>query len=133
MSCARWVPRRKLRRARFGSVSAGTRPQPTSIIWSRLGARSTAVPAGAARAARDRSARVNTARVYLDYQATTPADPRVVAAMLPYFTEKFGNPHSTSHRFGREAATAVEEARGDRPAYGAGLGDGGEQRDRNHP
>jgi len=54
----------------------------------------------------------NDAAVYLDYQATTPTDPRVVAAMLPYFTERFGNPHS-SHRFGREAATAVEQARGE--------------------
>jgi len=49
--------------------------------------------------------------VYLDYQATTPVDPRVVEAMLPYFTERFGNPHSTGHGFGLEAAEAVEAAR----------------------
>jgi cysteine desulfurase len=52
----------------------------------------------------------NDAAVYLDYQATTPTDPRVVAAMLPYFTEKFGNPHS-NHRFGHLVETAVEQAR----------------------
>ena len=50
--------------------------------------------------------------VYLDYQSTTPVDPRVLDAMLPWFTEKFGNPHSTSHELGRESAAAVEDARG---------------------
>jgi len=49
--------------------------------------------------------------VYLDYQATTPCDPRVVEAMLPWFTEKFGNPASVTHAYGREAEEAVERAR----------------------
>jgi cysteine desulfurase len=49
--------------------------------------------------------------VYLDNQATTPCDPRVVAAMLPFFTERFGNPHSAEHRMGRDAEEAVEQAR----------------------
>jgi cysteine desulfurase len=49
--------------------------------------------------------------VYLDNHATTRVDPRVIDAMLPYFSEKFGNAHSTSHVFGRECQEAVDQAR----------------------
>jgi cysteine desulfurase len=49
--------------------------------------------------------------IYLDYQATTPCDPRVVDKMLPYFHEKFGNPHSRNHAYGWAAEEACENAR----------------------
>ncbi len=49
--------------------------------------------------------------IYLDNQATTPTDPKVVEAMLPFFTERFGNPHSVHHAFGWDAEEAVEKGR----------------------
>ena len=49
--------------------------------------------------------------IYLDYQSTTPMDKRVLEKMLPYFCEKFGNPHSRSHAYGWEAEEATDIAR----------------------
>lgn len=48
---------------------------------------------------------------YLDMQATTPVDPRVLDAMLPWFGSRFGNPHSRSHAYGWDAEEATEKAR----------------------
>ena len=49
--------------------------------------------------------------IYMDYSATTPVDPRVVEAMIPWLGERFGNPASRSHAYGWEASEAVERAR----------------------
>ena len=49
--------------------------------------------------------------IYMDHHATTPVDPRVVEAMLPWFTEAFGNPSSRTHSYGWAAAEAVDQAR----------------------
>jgi len=55
---------------------------------------------------------VETPSIYLDHAATTPVDPRVVTAMMPYWTEVYGNP-SSIHRYGQAAAAALEAARRD--------------------
>jgi cysteine desulfurase len=57
--------------------------------------------------------------VYLDCHATTPVDPRVLEAMLPYFTQHFGNPASVNHQYGWEAEAAVQQAR---QTLAAGIG-----------
>ena len=49
--------------------------------------------------------------IYLDYQATTPVDERVTQAMLPYLGTMYGNPHSSTHKFGWEAEAALDIAR----------------------
>ena len=49
--------------------------------------------------------------IYMDYQSTTPMDPRVFEAMKPYYMEQFGNPHSRGHKFGWQSEAGIEKAR----------------------
>lgn len=49
--------------------------------------------------------------IYLDHQATTPIDPQVLEAMMPYLTDQFGNASSTDHTYGANASAVVENAR----------------------
>lgn len=62
--------------------------------------------------------------IYMDYNATTPVDPRVLDAMLPYFQDKFGNSASRNHEFGWVAEEAVEKAR---DQVGAAIGASGKE------
>ncbi len=118
-----WAPARTLRAAPSASVSAGPAYRRTLTGSSPLGATASAKPAAAMpQSPRRRPEAImsnvhnSTAApgpvtaVYLDHQATTPVDPRILDAMLPYFSERFGNPHS-KHAYGREAADAVATAR----------------------
>lgn len=50
---------------------------------------------------------------YLDFQATTPLDMRVLDAMMPFLMERYGNPHSKTHAYGWETEQAIEQARAD--------------------
>ena len=50
-------------------------------------------------------------KIYLDYQATTPVDPKILKKMLPFFSKNFANPHSNNHQDGRLANEVIEEAR----------------------
>lgn len=62
--------------------------------------------------------------IYLDYNATTPVDPRVLEEMLPYFTESFGNAASRNHSFGWQVEQVVENSR---ESIGKAIGGSGKE------
>jgi len=93
---------------RVGHARAASR---TSALLRRRCLSSAAEP----QVAQDKFSIVGSSRegraIYLDSQATTPLDPRVLDAMMPYMTQLYGNPHSRTHAYGWEAADVVEEGR----------------------
>lgn len=106
-------------------ASVSRRVQPLVPLVSRVlrrGVQSTAIPGGAQPRPAEPVAEEPSAQpqshpdhgmrpLYLDMQATTPMDPRVLDAMLPYFVSYYGNPHSRTHAYGWESEHAVERAR----------------------
>ncbi|KJE95565.1 cysteine desulfurylase [Capsaspora owczarzaki ATCC 30864] len=85
----------------------------TTAAAASPSAEDTAEPSSSAPAAASASARDSAPKraLYMDMQATTPMDPRVLDAMLPYLTSYYGNPHSRTHVYGWETESAVEAAR----------------------
>ncbi|XP_008798885.2 cysteine desulfurase, mitochondrial-like [Phoenix dactylifera] len=95
-------------------LSVLRRALPTGRLLSTAAA-ATAAPPRAEEAAEDvismKGVRISGRPLYLDMQATTPVDPRVLDAMLPFYLSRFGNPHSRTHLYGWESDAAVEAAR----------------------
>ena len=115
-----WAPRAPL--AHLHAV----RPAASSLAASTRGFAAHATPSAAAPAVAAAAATVDVATaeeiemkgvsltgrpLYLDMQSTTPVDPRVLDAMLPFFVDHYGNPHSRTHLYGWEAENAIEIAR----------------------
>jgi cysteine desulfurase len=81
------------------------------VIASTAPAVATSAPSVAKQPLTMKGITLNARPMYLDFQATTPMDPRVLDAMLPFMAEQYGNPHSRTHYFGWESEKAVEKAR----------------------
>ncbi|XBH69609.1 cysteine desulfurase, mitochondrial [Aegilops tauschii subsp. strangulata] len=96
---------------RGGRLPSSPAPTPTRALSTA------ALPADALAAEEEddsitiKGVRISGRPLYLDMQATTPVDPRVLDAMLPFYLSRYGNPHSRTHLYGWESDAAVEEAR----------------------
>ncbi|KAI4990932.1 hypothetical protein ZWY2020_039303 [Hordeum vulgare] len=95
---------------RGGRLPSSPAPTPARALSTA------ALPADAPAAEEDdaitlKGVRISGRPLYLDMQATTPVDPRVLDAMLPFYLSRYGNPHSRTHLYGWESDAAVEEAR----------------------
>lgn len=88
----------------------GTKPQDTTMPTTGMPA-DTMLSPGAGILKQAKIAETDGRPIYLDAQATTPMDPRVLDAMLPFMTGMYGNPHSRTHAYGWETEKAVEQAR----------------------